>query len=36
MKNNPLLDTSFLFLTKNSNNRIFDLILDFSKYMHPK
>ena len=31
MKNNPFLDTSFLFLTKNPNDRIFDPILDFSK-----
>ena len=31
MKNNPFLDTSFHFLTKNPNDRIFDPILDFSK-----
>ena len=31
MKNNPFLDTSFPFLTKNSNDPIFDPILDVSK-----
>ena len=30
MKNNPFLDTSFLFLTKNPNDP------DFSKETHPK
>ena len=35
MKNNPFLDTSFLFSTKNPNDPIFDLILDFSKETHP-
>ena len=35
-KNNPLLDTSFLFSTKNPNDRIFDRVLDFSRETHPK
>ena len=36
MKNNPFLDTSFLFSTKILMLWIFDLILDFRKEMHPK
>ena len=37
MRNNPSLDTSFLFSTKNPNDPdFFYLILHFSKEMHPK
>ena len=36
MKNNPFLDTPFLFSMKILMIGSFDLILDFSKETHPK